>query len=90
MKKSVFGIFSLLVMALCFWSCGNNNTPSKVVEKSIEYVQDKNYEAYVDLIQIEEKGSKTVEEQKNNSLHFCKVNLTRRLKANRGWRLAKF
>ena len=68
MKKSVFGILALVVMAVCFWSCGGGNTPTKVVENSIEYVKAKNYEAYVDLIQIEEKKGKTVEEQKEQLL----------------------
>lgn len=84
MKKSVFGIFSLLVMALCFWSCGNSNTPAKVVEKSIEYVQDKNYEAYVDLIQIEEKGSKTVEEQKQQLVALLQGKLDQTLESKQG------
>lgn len=84
MKKSVFGIFGLLVMALCFWSCGNSNTPSKVVEKSIEYVQDKNYEAYVDLIQIEEKGSKTVEEQKKQLVALLQGKLDQTLESKQG------
>lgn len=66
MKKSVFGIFGLLVMALCFWSCGNSNTPAKVVEKSIEYVQDKNYEAYVDS-RLRRRAAKPWKSRNNSS-----------------------
>ena len=84
MKKSLFGIFSLLVMTLCFWSCGSNNTPTKVVEKSIEYVQDKNYEAYVELIQIEEKGGKTVEEQKKQLVALLQGKLDMTLESKQG------
>ena len=84
MKKSLFGIFGLLVMTLCFWSCGSNNTPTKVVEKSIEYVQDKNYEAYVELIQIEEKGGKTVEEQKKQLVALLQGKLDMTLESKQG------
>lgn len=84
MKKSLFGILGLLVMTLCFWSCGSNNTPTKVVEKSIEYVQDKNYEAYVELIQIEEKGGKTVEEQKKQLVALLQGKLDMTLESKQG------
>ena len=84
MKKSVFGILALVVMAVCFWSCGGGNTPSKVVEKSIEYVKAKNYEAYVDLIQIEEKKGKSVEEQKEQLLALLHGKLGPTLDKNQG------
>lgn len=84
MKKSVFGILALVVMAVCFWSCGGSNTPSKVVEKSIEYVKAKNYEAYVDLIQIEEKKGKSVEEQKEQLLALLQGKLGPTLDKNQG------
>ena len=84
MKKSVFGIIALVVMSVCFWSCGGGNTPSKVVEKSIEYVKAKNYEAYVDLIQIEEKKGKSVEEQKEQLLALLQGKLGPTLDKNQG------
>lgn len=84
MKKSVFGILALVVMAVCFWSCGGCNTPSKVVEKSIEYVKAKNYEAYVNLIQIEEKNGKTVEEQKEQLLALLQGKLDQTLEKQQG------
>lgn len=84
MKKSVFGILALVVMAVCFWSCGGGNPPSKVVEKSIEYVKAKNYEAYVDLIQIEEKKGKSVEEQKEQLLALLHGKLGPTLDKNQG------
>lgn len=84
MKKSVFGILALVVMTVCFWSCGGGNTPSKVVEKSIEYVKAKNYEAYVDLIQIEEKKGKSVEEQKEQLLALLQGKLDQTLEKQQG------
>ena len=66
MKKTFFSLFAVMAMTLIMCSCGGGggNTPTKVVEKSIKYIQEKNYEAYVDLIEFkEEQNSKEDKEQ---------------------------
>ena len=55
-----------------------------MVEKSIEYVKAKNYEAYVDLIQIEEKKGKSVEEQKEQLLALLQGKLDQTLEKQQG------
>ena len=65
MKKTFFSLFAVMAMTLMMFSCGGGgNTPTKVVEKSIKYIQDKDYAAYVDLIEFkEEQNSKEDKEQ---------------------------
>lgn len=65
MKKTFFSQFAVMAMTLMMFSCGGGgNTPTKVVEKSIKYIQDKDYAAYVDLIEFkEEQNSKEDKEQ---------------------------
>lgn len=64
MRKTILGFIAVVPMMLITWSCGTANTPTSVAEKALEYIQDKNYEGYVDLIQIEEKEGQNIEEQK--------------------------
>lgn len=64
MRKTILGFIAVVAMMLITWSCGTANTPTSVAEKALEYIQDKNYEGYVDLIQIEEKEGQNIEEQK--------------------------
>lgn len=64
MKKTFFSLFAVMAMTLIMCSCGGGgNTPTKVVEKSIKYIQEKNYEAYVDLIEFKEGSSQEDKEQ---------------------------
>ena len=64
MKKTFFSLFAVMAMTLMMFSCsGGGNTPTKVVEKSIKYIQEKNYEAYVDLIEFKEGSSQEDKEQ---------------------------
>ncbi len=65
MKKTFFSLFAVMAITLMMFSCGGGgNTPTKVVEKSIKYIQDKDYAAYVDLIEFkEEQNSKEDKEQ---------------------------
>ena len=65
MKKTFFSLLAVMAIALLMCSCGGvgGNTPTKVVEKSIKYIQGKNYEAYVDLIEFKEGSSQEDKEQ---------------------------
>ena len=64
MKKTFFSLFAVMAMTLMMFSCGGGgNTPTNVVEKSIKYIQEKNYEAYVDLIEFKEGSSQEDKEQ---------------------------
>ena len=67
MKKTFVSLFAILAMTLFMWSCGGgagSNTPTKVVEKSIKYIQDKDYKSYVELMDLEEKEGKDIEKEK--------------------------
>lgn len=65
MKKTFFSLLAVMTIALLMCSCSGvgGNTPTKVVEKSIKYIQEKNYEAYVDLIEFKEGSSQEDKEQ---------------------------
>lgn len=64
MKKTFIGFLAAVAIALVSWNCSGGSTPSDVAKKAIEYVQDKNYDGYVDLIHFEAKEGQNVEEQK--------------------------
>lgn len=63
--KKMFISFMAMVALLVTWSCGGaNDTPTAVVEKAVQCMQDKDYEGYVNLIAIEEKEGESIEDQK--------------------------
>jgi hypothetical protein len=84
MKKVIFGLFAVFAMTLALCSCGNSNTPAKVAEKSIEYIQDKNYEAYVDLIYIEEKEGEETKYQKEELVVLLRGKIDKTLEKKQG------
>jgi hypothetical protein len=84
MKKVFFGLFAVVAMTLALCSCGNSNTPAKVAEKSIEYIQDKNYEAYVDLIYIEEKEGEETKYQKEELVVLLRGKIDKTLEKKQG------
>ena len=84
MKKVIFGLFAVVAMTLALCSCGNSNTPAKVAEKSIEYIQDKNYEAYVNLIYIEEKEGEETKYQKEELVVLLRGKMDMALEKKQG------
>ena len=84
MKKVIFGLFAVVAMTLALCSCENSNTPAKVAEKSIEYIQDKNYEAYVDLIYIEEKEGEETKYQKEELVVLLRGKMDMALEKKQG------
>lgn len=65
MRKTILGIFAIIVMALATWSCGGGATssPSSVAEEAIKCLQEKDYEGYSKLIYLKEKEGQTIEDQ---------------------------
>lgn len=65
MKKTILGIFAIVVMVLATWSCGGgaSSTPSGVAEEAIKCLQEKDYEGYSKLIYLKEKEGQTIEDQ---------------------------
>lgn len=64
MKKVLFFAVAMAAMVMASCSKGGDNTPRAVAEKSVECLKNKNYEGYVDLMLIDDKG-KGAEEVKS-------------------------
>ena len=64
MKKVLFFAVAMVAMVMASCSKGGDNTPRAVAEKSVECLKNKNYEGYVDLMLIDDKG-KGAEEVKS-------------------------
>lgn len=60
--KKVLSIIAIVTFAAIMAGCGSKNTPTGVVEKSMQCLIDKDYEGYVDLMITD--GSSVSEEEK--------------------------
>ena len=62
MKKLLISMF-VAVVALTLWSFGSANTPSAVAEKAAKYMQNADYEGYVELMELKETEGKEAEKE---------------------------
>ena len=79
-------ILGVLILTLVMTSC-NSNTPTKVAEKSIAYIQKGDYEGYVDLIyqkKEEGKDKKEIEDEKQMLVAMMKDKATKKFEKQDG------
>ena len=70
MKKVLLGFVALFAM-LTVWSCGGaTSSPTAVAEAAAECIKNDDMEGYVELIYIEEKEGKTLDEQRAELTEF--------------------
>ncbi len=58
----------MLACAFGFASCGGADTPTAVAEKSIQCLQDGDYEGYVDLLQLEVDEGEDLNQKKESAV----------------------
>ena len=62
--KKIIGFIAMAAIVLVMAACGGDNSPKGVAEQAVKCRQDKDYEGYVDLMQITEKEGQDVAETK--------------------------
>lgn len=68
----IFLAFILAVISILALSCGQGNSPKGVTAESIECLQNKDYQGYVDLMLIEKNGTPIPDAEKEKFADILK------------------